>query len=141
MDTRDSEKLRNLLLKIDFLPHIDDGRFQKLTDHFIKKTFHKGDVIIAKDEHDDSFYIIAKGAAQVLVEDENDEIREARSETEGNYFGEIALITGGIRTAWVVASGDVEVFVLAKSDVETYLMTIPALAKKILDTAHNRLMS
>jgi CRP-like cAMP-binding protein len=141
MDTRDTEKLRELLAKIDFLPHLDDARFAKLADHFTKRIFRGGEIIIAKDEHDDSFYLIARGTAKVLVEDENDEIREVRSEAEGNYFGEIALITGGIRTAWVVASDDVEVFVLAKADLETYMMTIPSLAKKILDTAHNRLMA
>lgn len=141
MDEFYRKRLKDLLGSLGFLPHINDERFQKLTEVFHHREFKKGDIIIQKDEAGDTFFIVSRGRAQVLVEDPEDEIAEAYTFQEGEFFGEIALITGGVRTAWVVATGKVEAFMIDRSDLEKYLLDIHEISEKILSIAKARLIS
>jgi CRP-like cAMP-binding protein len=47
---------------------------------------------------------------------------------EGQFFGEMALLTGEPRTATVVAASDVDVFVLDKSGFQDIIAANPAIA-------------
>jgi len=76
--------------------------------------FPPGSTIIRQGDAADRFYIIVQGQADVLLEHPGgQEIPVARLRA-GQYFGEIALLRGGSRTATVRAadSGPVEVMVL-----------------------------
>jgi CRP-like cAMP-binding protein len=141
METQETEKLKELCARLDFLPYLTEERFHRIAGIFSSVHFKSGDMIIQKDDMEDSFFILSKGTARVFVEDESDDIKEVRTISEGEYFGEIALITGGIRTAWVVAEGDTHAFKMGREQLATYLMTVPEIAERVLKTAKSRLMS
>lgn len=141
MEEMEIKELRELFDELGFLAYLNETRFAKLASHLEKKIYKKGEMIIRKDEYATTFYIISKGSAQVFVEEENDEVGLIRTLWRKDFFGEISLITGGMRTAWVVATIDVEAFVLSQEHLATYLMTIPEIADKILYTAKSRLIS
>jgi CRP-like cAMP-binding protein len=50
----------------------------------------------------------------------------------GDYFGELALLDGGIRTATVVATSDVEILVLSHGEFNDLLDRAPSIARKLL---------
>jgi len=141
MDESDTNRLREILENLRWLVYIDDKRFNTLAKVFQLQHFQKGDIIIKKDEMGDSFYLISKGRAQALIEDKSDEIREAHTFIEGEFFGEISLITGGVRTAWIVATGKMDVFMIKRADMQKYIMDIPEIAGEILDVARKRLIA
>jgi CRP-like cAMP-binding protein len=141
MTHEETEKLRELFATLDFLPHLDEERFNKIGALFTSVHFKAQDMIIKKDDMEDSFFLLSQGSAKVFVEDEDDEIKEVRTINTGEYLGEIAMITGGIRTAWVVALEDSHAFKMSREHLAMYMMTVPEIAQKILTTAKSRLMS
>ena len=85
-------------------------------------------------EHADAFYVLVSGHLQATVGG-----RVVRELTEGDGFGEIALLQGGKRTATItVDSADAEVLVMRRQDFESMLATMPAFAWGIWETATTR---
>jgi CRP-like cAMP-binding protein len=73
-----------------------------------------GTTIIQHGETGDEVYFILEGRAVAGVAEEDDSYRALSSMGAGDFFGEIAALTGEIRTADVVA------------DEETTLLEVPA---------------
>ncbi|MDQ2690824.1 MAG: cyclic nucleotide-binding domain-containing protein [Chloroflexota bacterium] len=70
------------------------------------QTFQPGDVMIRQGERGDKFYILLDGKAEVYINTPGGSEMQVNQLTPGHYFGEMALIGGGIRTATVRASHD-----------------------------------
>ncbi|GEM_PF-1918844 len=141
MEEQETGELREIFDELGFLADMSESHFAKLASHFKKKSYKKGEMIIRKDDLDTTFYLISKGSAQVFVEEENDEVKLIRTLWRKDFFGEISMITGGMRTAWVMATIDVEAFILPQEDLASHMMTIPEIADKILCTAKSRLIA
>jgi CRP/FNR family transcriptional regulator, cyclic AMP receptor protein len=65
--------------------------------------------------------------------------REVAEFTRGGYFGELAILHGGIRTADVVAETDMELLVLDAREFRSMLMTTPQIGVKMLARLAERL--
>ena len=57
----------------------------------------------------------------------------------GDFFGEVATLDGGPRTATVVASTDMEVVVLSRVEFEMLVKSSPEVAHRMLTTMARRL--
>ena len=73
--------------------------------------FDAGDAIVTQGEEAIGFYVIEDGTVEVFVGD-----TRVREEGPGEYFGEIALLRGGRRTATVRAITPVTVIALERDD-------------------------
>jgi CRP-like cAMP-binding protein len=65
--------------------------------------------------------------------------REVTRFKEGSYFGELALLHGGYRTATVEAVTDMELLVLDAREFRSVLMTTPTIGLKMLSRLAERL--
>jgi CRP-like cAMP-binding protein len=79
--------------------------FVELVERCPLRRFEAGDRIIQQGEPGDSFYVICEGRASVLREDDGLAHPVAALEA-GEFFGEVALLAGGPRTASVYALTD-----------------------------------
>jgi putative ABC transport system ATP-binding protein len=75
--------------------------------------YQPGAVIVHQGDEADLFYIITKGVVDVLVAQPSGSEVKVASLNSGQYFGEIALMRGGTRTATVRAADDSHVEVMA----------------------------
>jgi Major Facilitator Superfamily/Cyclic nucleotide-binding domain len=73
--------------------------------------FNSGEAIVTQGDEATGFYVIEDGTVEVLVDDAC-----VREEGPGEYFGEIALLRGGPRTATVRAVTPVSVLALERDD-------------------------
>jgi hypothetical protein len=73
--------------------------------------FYAGEEIVTQGEAAKGFYVIQDGSVEVFVDG-----LLRREEGPGEYFGEIALLRGGLRTATVRATTDVRVLALERAD-------------------------
>jgi CRP-like cAMP-binding protein len=80
------------------------------------------------------FFLVLEGRASCRVGN-----KEVRRFTPGNYFGELALLHGGIRTADVVAATPMELLVLDAREFRSMLMTTPSIGVKMLAALAARL--
>ena len=79
--------------------------FIELVERCPLRRFESGDRIIQQGEPGDSFYVICEGRVSVLREDDGLAHPVAALEA-GEFFGEVALLAGGPRTASVYALTD-----------------------------------
>ena len=105
------------------LPRLKPDMLARLAPKVQILTYAPGSAIVRQGEQAYRFYIIARGQVEVMLENPNGESRLLREMGPGEYFGEIGLLSGGIRTATVRAKSSEEVQVLAL-DGETFRMMI-----------------
>ena len=76
-------------------------QYERLTiaDALVPMEFKKGDNIVQQGDVGDKFYIIEEGTCKIFVNGHEDNEIEA-----GGYFGELALLFGGLRAATITAS-------------------------------------
>jgi CRP/FNR family cyclic AMP-dependent transcriptional regulator len=87
----------------------------------------EGSAVAKEGEQGDDFYVIASGQARV--------VRGGRTIAQlmpGDFFGEIALLDGGPRTASVVAETPIELLVLNRKSFQKILERDPAVVLKML---------
>jgi len=111
----------------------DKARFE-LIRYFRLRTFADGECIVREGDIGDTFYLIRSGEVQVSVQD-----RKSRRQVmlgcmrAGDFFGEVALLTGRPRTATVCAKGTVELMELSRADFEKIVKDYPRI-RSIVET-------
>jgi CPA1 family monovalent cation:H+ antiporter len=93
-----------------------------------------GEKIIAVGDPGDSMFFIADGAVEILLGD-----GEVVRLGTGDFFGELALLTGEPRTADVVSEGYGTLLKLAARDFEKVMERNPKLARRIREEGGRRL--
>jgi CRP/FNR family cyclic AMP-dependent transcriptional regulator len=94
----------------------------------------KGTEIVSEGKLGHEFYLILSGSASVKRGG-----RKVASLSAGDYFGEMALLDKGPRTASVVADEDCELLLLGQREFMSVLDQVPPVAHKLLVTMATRL--
>jgi CRP-like cAMP-binding protein len=93
-----------------------------------------GELLTAQGSIGREFFLVLSGIASCRLGK-----REVAEFTTGGYFGELALLHGGIRTADVVAETDMELLVLDAREFKSMLMMTPRIGVKMLARLAERL--
>src|SRR5437764_303628 len=90
-----------LLRHVPLFRGLSQKELKTLADNFTQRTFRDGTELTAEGQGGVGFFVIESGEAVVTVDGQ-----ERRRLGPGDYFGEIALIDGGLRTATITAASD-----------------------------------
>ena len=93
--------------------------------------FARGDVITKQGDKAHWLYILAFGEAEVLYEPPGGAPQPIGTLYAGQFFGEMALLTGDARAATVVAKTDVECYRLDRASFQELLAGKPQIAQEI----------
>jgi CRP/FNR family transcriptional regulator, cyclic AMP receptor protein len=94
----------------------------------------QGEVLTARGSVGREFFLVLSGVASCRLGK-----REIAEFTTGGYFGELALLNDGIRTADVTAETDMELLVLDAREFQSMLRTTPSIGVKMLSRLAGRL--
>ena len=94
---------KELIRRVPLFQGLDDKHIDTLSRTFSDRTFPAGKVITSEGGAGVGFFVIEEGEATVTVGGE-----ERRTLRSGDYFGEVALIDDGARTATITAKTDVK---------------------------------
>jgi small-conductance mechanosensitive channel/CRP-like cAMP-binding protein len=119
-----------------FAPLADDER-ANLAERLRRAPFAAGEAITREGEQDDGLYIIVDGKAEVRIGD-GDGTRTIATLGPGQFFGEMALLTGEVRSATVVALTDLDCYRLDKHAFEAMVQARPALADAVAEVLTDR---
>ncbi len=86
--------------------------------------------IVRQGDAGNDLYVLRKGRVAVFVE-EGELQREVNSLVAGDYFGEVAILSGASRTATVRSTTPTEVLSLAREDFSNLLQSDPAFADAV----------
>jgi putative ABC transport system ATP-binding protein len=112
----DALRICEFLRPIDLFKALTPQQLSDVAEHVKKRHFAAGETIVREGEPGEEFFVISDGEVEVIRADH--EVARLRP---GDFFGEVALISGEPRNATIVAEGDVDTYVLGKTDFETAL--------------------
>ena len=125
-------EIADRLATIDVLSPLSREALQSLAEASRVHVFSRGETIIRRGSAGDSMFIVHDGTVSVRIADDS---KQAWSEVAqldgGDFFGEMALLTGEIRTADVVALTDVVAVEIRKESLGPILRDHPDLAGAI----------
>jgi CRP-like cAMP-binding protein len=103
---------------------------QALASHLVRAPFAEGDVMTRQGAVAHWLYLIVQGEAKVLVEGPGGP-KQVGKLRDGDFFGEMGMLTGEARRATVVATTAVDCYRLDKDGFAQVLQQRPELAREI----------
>ncbi|WP_434685658.1 mechanosensitive ion channel domain-containing protein [Pseudanabaena minima] len=124
-----SKSLRDLLRKISYFERCTEVELFALIARGYRKHFDISEIICRENDPSEEFYIILSGVVEVFSEKNNQAIATLG---EGEFFGEISLLTGTPRTATVRAlTVDTVLFVVEQQQLQKLLSEHKELGEQI----------
>jgi CRP/FNR family transcriptional regulator, cyclic AMP receptor protein len=118
-----------LLRQVPLFSDLDRKELEEIGKAMKPRTFSAGQEIAVEGQSGVGFFVIEDGQAKVTVEGE-----ERRTLGPGDYFGEVALITQGPRTATVKADTELKTYGMTSWDFRPLVEDKPSLAWKLLQS-------
>ena len=106
---------------------------EELANWFEVKTVGEGVTLAREGAAGYSFYVLVEGSAVVEAENQTVATYDA-----GDFFGEMAILGGGRRTATVTTTSPTKVLVMFGTEFRLLEQSQPALAEKIATIAQRR---
>lgn len=131
--------LARMLRKIEFFAPLTIGQIEKILPFILLMRYDAGEAVFKQGEPGDAFYIIYKGRVGVSIKKGFFSFAKQVAELkEGDFFGEIALISKDPRGASVTALEPTQLFALVASDFQFVLKENPAAAEEMQRVAARR---
>jgi len=122
----DREEIIDRLNRVDILAPLTSEARSEIAAAARVHVYSAGETIIRHGTAGDSMFIVHQGNVSIRVEE--NEVARLKS---GDFFGEMALLTGETRAADVIASADVVAIEIAKDALQPVLQNHPELAAAI----------
>jgi CRP/FNR family cyclic AMP-dependent transcriptional regulator len=113
---------------------LSDAELRLLADRFVERRLRAGQLIFYQGDPADSFYLVGDGRIRVFVASEAGEVMVLATLTEGDTFGEIALIDGGTRSASAESLGPSTLLSLSRSVFLDLVHENPRLTDALLES-------
>jgi putative ABC transport system ATP-binding protein len=114
----DALRICEFLRPIELFKKLTPRQLTDVAEKMSKRHYAAGETIIREGELGEEFFLVSDGEVEVIRADQ-----EVAHLGPGNFFGEVALISGEPRNATVVARNAVDAYVLGKTDFEAALAT------------------
>jgi len=136
---RDEEYARRVdaLSRVDVFRALDAQKIDKLAGRLRQVVFGPGETILRQGDPGDSLYIVRGGQVAVQI-GVLGAFKEVATLGDGEFFGEMSLMTGEMRAATVVAKTDVECYIVEKEAFQEIVQEKPELAGTISDILSRR---
>ncbi len=123
-----------LLQRVPLFADFDKGELKRLSSSFKPRTFGPGDEVTTEGRAGAGFFVIETGEATISVRGQ-----ERGKYGPGDYFGEIALIDEGARSATITANTELECYGLTSWEFRPLVESNASIAWKLLETMAKRL--
>ncbi len=133
-------QMRPALLQCGWVKKLPLQIIDRLAEKVSRRFFKSGEIITHKGEKGDEIFYLERGKANVLVT-VNDQTEKIGSIENNQFFGEMAILRDGIRTATVVAAEDISSLVLRRKDFERLKREYPILFYAMGVIAEERIFS
>jgi CPA2 family monovalent cation:H+ antiporter-2 len=125
-------EMQQLIETFPLFSEVDENSQEELLLLFRPKSASPGERVVRIGDRGDGMYFIAAGAVEVQLESEPVRL------DAGTFFGEMALLSGGRRTADVIAVDFCQFLVLERRDFHVFMSRHPALRTVVSKMARER---
>ena len=122
------------IARVPLFSGLDKKDLERIADSFKERTYAAGDTIAEEGGGGAGFFVIGDGTAKVTVQGQ-----ERATLGPGDYFGEIALIDEGARTATVKAETPMTTYAMTFWEFRPIVETDARIAWKLVQALARRL--
>ena len=124
----------DVLKRVPLFSGLDDRELQEIAAQMRERRFSAGNTVTQEGAGGAGFFVVESGEAEVTVDGQpRGTIRD------GDYFGEIALLTGSDRTATIKATSDMVCWGMTPWDFRPLVERNSAIAWKLLTAMAEKL--
>jgi CRP-like cAMP-binding protein len=110
------DKMIDFLTKVPLLDGLNKRQLGRLANRFVTRHYEAEEAIVTQGRGGEGLFIIVSGKAEAVRERADGTRVVVNTFSPTNFFGELALLTEGPRTATVLTTEPTECLVLARWD-------------------------
>lgn len=136
--SRDRDR-RELLTRVELLRALRPDELDRLASAARECTFAAGDAVVRQGDRGSSLFVVVEGLLEVY------RCHEAKAEPirvvelqPGDFFGEMSLLTGALRSATVLAATESVVYEIGAREINALLAHRPELAWRLAEIVAQR---
>ena len=113
---RDVKETVGFLQKVPLLQSLKNRQLEHLARRFVEREYAAGKAIVTQGQGGEGFFVIVSGKAEAVRERSDGERVVVNTFGPTDFFGELALLDDGLRTASVIATEATQCLVLTRWD-------------------------
>ncbi len=106
----------SFLHRVPLFQGLKDRQLEVLAKRFVERTYKAGDCIVTQNQGGEGFFIVQSGKAEAVRELADGSRHVVNTFGPTDFFGELALLDDGLRTASVISTEPVVCLVLTRWD-------------------------
>jgi len=134
----DLKQTVSFLHKVPLFQGLNNHQLEHLAKRMVQRTYASGQPIVNQGQGGEGFFVVVTGKAEALRERSDGEKVNVNTFGPTDYFGELALLDEGLRTASVIATEATQCLALTRwdflaalrEDVEISILILQELAKR-----------
>lgn len=128
----------DVLARVPVFVPLEPAELESLSEECERLDFGRGERIVQQGDPGDTMYVVLEGTAIVTLQPAGEPEREVARLGRGEFFGEMALLTGEPRSAGVTALDDLALLVISKGSLQTVLTRRPGLVQEMAEIVEAR---
>ncbi|HEX5838142.1 MAG TPA: PP2C family protein-serine/threonine phosphatase [Anaerolineales bacterium] len=129
----------NLLARIPFFTDLPEDELDRIMAQLEIVNLKSGEILFREGDPGENMYIVVSGDLEILMAPDTDNELILNRVPQGEYIGEMSLVTGAPRTASVRAHGDVVLLSMSRTQLLDLLHQHPQLASTMVSVLSHRL--
>jgi len=127
-----------ILSRVPLFSGLSEKQLKKLANRLTKRDYDKDDAIITQGKGGEGLFVLVDGKAEAVRRQPDGESISVNTFGPNDFFGELALLDEGLRTASVIAKSDVSCVILTRWDFKGILKNEPEMAITMLEELAKR---
>jgi len=124
---------------IPLFSRVSDHDLEEIASHLIERRFPKHATVVEEGLEGDYMYVIREGRVKVTKASEDGREKIMNFLDRGQFFGDMALLTGGVRSATVKTLEATRLLALSRRDFIEILRQSPDLSLAVIEELSRRL--
>jgi CPA1 family monovalent cation:H+ antiporter len=133
-------EVTEILKKVPMFSGVGEAERELIGHHLRSRIIPRGTDIIRQGDAGDSMFLIARGIANVQIEEEGT-VTQVATLYAGDFFGESALLHSAPRNATIVAATPCSLYVLNRQDLDKIFELLPVIRETVEAVDRERLSS
>lgn len=110
------DNTEKFLAQVPLFKGLRERHLKQLSHRFVTRKYQPNDYIVSQGKGGAGMFIVVSGHAEALLESSDGDKTVVNTFGPSDFFGEIALLDDGPRTASVIATEETECLVLSRPD-------------------------
>lgn len=135
---RQADDYESVVESVEIFAPLSEGEKETVARSAIRAVYAPGELILRRGDPGESMFVIYRGNVEVRLPSSDGNAQQVAQLQTGNFFGEMALLTGEPRNADVITLGEVETLEIRKAVLQQLLDNNIELAEALSRTIAER---